>query len=154
MSRLFFQCIGRPVSARKCRNWLLAAPRLEACPKNCNQALWLLRKCQEQAWILEVAFVSDKIRVSSQTSCDSRRTTQRRHSGWGGRIRTYGTRYQKPLPYHLATPQQQSLSRNECLECLQLQIQTGFRSGADGLIVWSYFWLLPYQVIKVSEYMI
>ena len=25
-------------------------------------------------------------------------------SGWGGRIRTYGTRYQKPLPYHLATP--------------------------------------------------
>ena len=28
-----------------------------------------------------------------------------RVSGWGGRIRTYGTRYQKPLPYHLATPQ-------------------------------------------------
>ena len=26
--------------------------------------------------------------------------------GWGGRIRTYDTRYQKPLPYHLATPQQ------------------------------------------------
>ena len=25
--------------------------------------------------------------------------------GWGGRIRTYGTRYQKALPYHLATPQ-------------------------------------------------
>lgn len=25
--------------------------------------------------------------------------------GWGGRIRTYGTRYQKPMPYHLATPQ-------------------------------------------------
>ena len=24
---------------------------------------------------------------------------------WGGRIRTYGWRYQKPLPYHLATPQ-------------------------------------------------
>tara|TARA_B100001093_G_scaffold183380_1_gene176021 strand:+ start:685 stop:870 length:186 start_codon:yes stop_codon:yes gene_type:complete len=26
--------------------------------------------------------------------------------GWGGRIRTYGTRYQKALPYRLATPQQ------------------------------------------------
>ncbi len=26
-------------------------------------------------------------------------------AGWGGRIRTYDTRYQKPLPYHLATPQ-------------------------------------------------
>jgi hypothetical protein len=26
-------------------------------------------------------------------------------TGWGGRIRTYGTRYQKALPYHLATPQ-------------------------------------------------
>ena len=25
--------------------------------------------------------------------------------GWGGRIRTYGWRYQKPLPYRLATPQ-------------------------------------------------
>ena len=26
--------------------------------------------------------------------------------GWGGRIRTYGTRDQNPLPYRLATPQQ------------------------------------------------
>ena len=26
-------------------------------------------------------------------------------NGWGGRIRTYDTRYQKPMPYHLATPQ-------------------------------------------------
>jgi hypothetical protein len=25
--------------------------------------------------------------------------------GWGGRIRTYDTQYQKLLPYHLATPQ-------------------------------------------------
>ncbi len=30
--------------------------------------------------------------------------------GWGGRIRTYDTRYQKPLPYHLATPQRCALS--------------------------------------------
>ena len=29
--------------------------------------------------------------------------------GWGGRIRTYGTRYQKALPYRLATPQSNSL---------------------------------------------
>ncbi len=28
-----------------------------------------------------------------------------KESGWGGRIRTYDTRYQKALPYHLATPQ-------------------------------------------------
>ena len=27
-------------------------------------------------------------------------------NGWGGRIRTYGTRDQNPLPYRLATPQQ------------------------------------------------
>ena len=26
-------------------------------------------------------------------------------NGWGGRIRTYGTRDQNPLPYRLATPQ-------------------------------------------------
>ena len=25
-------------------------------------------------------------------------------TGWGGRIRTYDTRYQKPMPYHLAAP--------------------------------------------------
>ena len=30
-------------------------------------------------------------------------------SGWGGRIRTYGTRYQKALPYRLATPHSKSL---------------------------------------------
>lgn len=28
--------------------------------------------------------------------------------GWGGRIRTYDTRYQKPMPYHLATPHQRA----------------------------------------------
>jgi hypothetical protein len=27
-------------------------------------------------------------------------------AGWGGRIRTCECRYQKPVPYHLATPQQ------------------------------------------------
>jgi hypothetical protein len=27
------------------------------------------------------------------------------HAGWGAWIRTRGWRYQKPLPYHLATPQ-------------------------------------------------
>ena len=26
-------------------------------------------------------------------------------SGWGGRIRTYECRLQKPVPYHFATPQ-------------------------------------------------
>ena len=29
-----------------------------------------------------------------------------RATGWGGRIRTCECRYQKPVPYHLATPQQ------------------------------------------------
>ena len=27
------------------------------------------------------------------------------YDGWGGRSRTYDARYQKALPYHLATPQ-------------------------------------------------
>lgn len=31
-------------------------------------------------------------------------------SGWGGRIRTSGCRYQKPMPYHLATPQRKFLN--------------------------------------------
>src|SRR5438045_5606111 len=32
-------------------------------------------------------------------------------AGWGGRIRTCECRYQKPVPYHLATPQQAPASR-------------------------------------------
>ena len=31
--------------------------------------------------------------------------------GWGGRIRTCECRYQKPVPYHLATPQRGAQSR-------------------------------------------
>ncbi len=27
------------------------------------------------------------------------------HNGWGGRIRTFECRFQRPVPYHLATPQ-------------------------------------------------
>ena len=38
-----------------------------------------------------------------------------RKSGWGGRIRTYDTRYQKPMPYHLATPQSRS-GRNVAIQ--------------------------------------
>ena len=33
--------------------------------------------------------------------------------GWGGRIRTYGARYQKPVPYHLATPHQRGAEYDE-----------------------------------------
>src|SRR5690349_3293384 len=36
---------------------------------------------------------------------------------WGGRIRTSAWRYQKPLPYHLATPQ-----KNEAYSVLNLHI--------------------------------
>ena len=34
-----------------------------------------------------------------------------RRYGWGARIRTWEWRYQKPLPYHLATPQDDALIR-------------------------------------------
>src|SRR5690349_3873738 len=42
-------------------------------------------------------------RYSEAPDCWSRRP---KTSGWGARIRTQEWRYQKPLPYHLATPQQ------------------------------------------------
>ncbi len=32
-----------------------------------------------------------------------------KENGWGGRDRTYECRYQKAVPYHLATPQQSAL---------------------------------------------
>ena len=34
-------------------------------------------------------------------------------AGWGGRIRTYGTCYQKALPYRLATPHQRRSDYDE-----------------------------------------
>ena len=34
-------------------------------------------------------------------------------AGWGGRIRTCECRYQKPVPYHLATPQHRGPARAE-----------------------------------------
>ncbi|CRI33485.1 hypothetical protein BN1224_CV14_A_09930 [Chlamydia pneumoniae] len=48
-------------------------------------------------------------------SCKKRQlkntVTKRRRKGlWGGRIRTSDARYQKPLPYRLATPQQKGIS--------------------------------------------
>ena len=50
--------------------------------------------------------------------------------GWGGRIRTYDTRYQKPLPYHLATPQQYAPSaltlwKSVVFSFPKLQLRTG-----------------------------
>jgi acetyl-CoA C-acetyltransferase len=35
------------------------------------------------------------------------RGRDQKHPGWGGRIRTSACRYQKPVPYRLATPQQE-----------------------------------------------
>ena len=46
--------------------------------------------------------------------------------GWGGRIRTYDTRYQKPMPYHLATPQRRRL---DTLTVPALQAQIGEKAG-------------------------
>lgn len=45
-------------------------------------------------------------RSDPQPSPGIRQNHQNLETGWGGRIRTYGARYQKPVPYHLATPQQ------------------------------------------------
>ena len=42
-------------------------------------------------------------------------------SGWGGRIRTYECRHQKPMPYHLATPQSKARSIS-MLKILLLQV--------------------------------
>src|SRR4029453_16857805 len=35
--------------------------------------------------------------------------------GWGARIRTWEWRYQKPLPYHLATPQRASIESSAAI---------------------------------------
>ena len=46
----------------------------------------------------------DKINFYKVIINDCKRASRKRF-GWGGRIRTYGTRDQNPLPYRLATPQ-------------------------------------------------
>ena len=42
--------------------------------------------------------VVSSVRVTRPVSCQD-------NLGWGGRTRTYNRRLQRPLPYHLATPQ-------------------------------------------------
>ena len=49
--------------------------------------------------------------------------------GWGGRIRTYGTRYQKPMPYHLATPQREGL-----ITLTLLRVQDPFLKKSTGSV--------------------
>jgi hypothetical protein len=44
--------------------------------------------------------------------------------GWGGRIRTYEWRLQRPLPYHLATPQQNFTC---CEKAIRAEIKTPAR---------------------------
>jgi hypothetical protein len=45
---------------------------------------------------------------------------------WGGRIRTYEWRYQKPMPYHLATPQ-----KLEKINLLVLFVFLKYKKGAN-----------------------
>ena len=46
--------------------------------------------------------------------------------GWGARIRTWECRYQKPMPYHLATPQREK-------DILVLLREAGDSASLDGL---------------------
>ena len=46
-----------------------------------------------------------------------------RFAGWDGRIRTYGTLYQKQLPYHLATSQQQAARYCEAISGSSPEVQ-------------------------------
>src|SRR6476661_4061083 len=43
--------------------------------------------------------------MSTIRRCSSLITHHCYENGWGGRIRTYECRIQRPVPYHLATPQ-------------------------------------------------
>ena len=56
---------------------------------------------------LNIIKIFDKI-VSSELRCFIKKSPDKRDFliGWGGWVRTNEWRYQKPLPYHLATPQQ------------------------------------------------
>ena len=51
--------------------------------------------------------------------------------GWGGRIRTCECRYQKPVPYHLATPQQAIRIAREA-RLIPVEPQVGRGDGVPG----------------------
>ena len=53
----------------------------------------------------------------------------RKNDGWGARIRTWEWRYQKPLPYRLATPQ--CFAKWGVHNRLELGWQLGFRHCGD-----------------------
>ena len=48
--------------------------------------------------------VSDKLQLVA-SRVDKLKFVGHLKTGWGGRIRTYECRIQRPVPYHLATPQ-------------------------------------------------
>ena len=50
-------------------------------------------------------------------------------AGWGGRIRTSECRYQKPVPYHLATPQQRQASLGTPAQDARLDASRGQGKG-------------------------
>ena len=52
--------------------------------------------------------------VSQETVHIYTSSENREVCGWDGRIRTYGTLYQKQLPYHLATSQRVGVISPEC----------------------------------------
>src|ERR1044072_7528898 len=56
-------------------------------------------------------------------------------SGWGGWIRTNECRFQRPVPYHLATPQFQTLAsgeqRSAGAERFQIQLSCERRARED-----------------------
>src|SRR3546814_8540231 len=64
--------------------------------------------------------VSYQLAQSREDGCEGHEATRRfqsksriSYAGWGGRIRTGACRYQKPVPYRLATPQHVRPSRIE-----------------------------------------
>ena len=66
-------------------------------------------------------------------------------NGWGGRIRTYGTRDQNPMPYHLATPQ-----FNYELHHLKFNFKH-FR-GSNSIDIIINFFTIPYKIIFVKNF--
>lgn len=63
-------------------------------------------------------------------------------NGWGGRIRTHEWRYQKPLPYHLATPQKShSLSKYPNWNILQ----NTTKPGLLGMLILIFLFSSPCQ---------
>ena len=142
------QVPGRCAAVQKARRW--DQPRvkceLETCAMDHGHCTGHPTACKGLIRAFEALAIAAVFRIATPAAAGF-------HSaGWGGRIRTYGTRYQKPLPYHLATPQNSNAATRKP-ELGESSIATSAACvNFNGLVVRANFNSIAQDGIKLDKY--